>query len=124
MNFPHGETVTVQTAGTTTDPYTGAPVAAWSLPSGQTAWTTAPTSVTVAAVAVADGGSIEPIEDARHSVVSDFDLMFPADVTVTAQNRVVVRGLTCEVSGRPFRWVNPFTGWTPGLVVRVKVKEG
>lgn len=123
MDFPYGETVTLQTAGTTTDPYTGDPVSAWELSDGQM-WTTAPASVDVPGVAVADGGSIEPLEDARNSVESDFDLMFPADAEVTAQNRIVVRGLTCEVSGRPFLWRNPFTGWTPGLVVKVKIKEG
>lgn len=114
MTFPAGETVTIQTAGTTTDPYSGDPTEDWDNP----------TTRTVNGVGVANGGTAEPVEIARNEVDSDFDLFFPADDPVTAQDRVVVRGLTCDVVGRPFRWSNPFTGWTPGLVVKVKVREG
>lgn len=112
--FAHGEPVDVLTAGTVTDPYSGEPARSWDTS----------TSVTVEHVAVAGGGSLEPLLDARDPVTSDFDLMFPTGTVVTAQNRVVVRGLTCEVVGRPFRWVSPFTGWEPGLVVNAKVSEG
>lgn len=113
--FPHGETVMVLTAATQADPYSGESVTSWELP---------PTSLAVDNVAVADGGSLEPTEADRNAVDSDFDLIFPADAVVTAQNRVVVRGLTCEVDGRPFLWRNPFTGWTPGLVVKCSIREG
>lgn len=115
MYFPYGETVTVLTAATATDPYSGEPVASWDL---------APDEFEVPNVAVALGGTLEPVEAGRNAVDSDFDLFFPPDAVVSAQNRVVVRGLTCEVAGRPFLWSNPFTGWTPGLVVQCKVREG
>ncbi len=116
MNFPHGETVTVLTAGTTTDPYSTEPAEDWDNP----------TSLDVEGIGVADGGSTEPLQDARDSIESDFDLIWPADaeVTPTAQNRVIVRGLTCTVQGRPFLWSSPLTGWTPGLIVKAKLMEG
>lgn len=113
--FAFGETVTVQTPGTVTDPYSGESAPSWNVP---------PTETTVEHVAVADGGSTEPTQDARDAVDSDFDLIFPPDAVVTAQDRVVVRGLVCDVAARPFLWSSPFTGWTPGLVVKVKIREG
>lgn len=113
MDFPHGETVTVLTATTTTDGF-GNTVTDWSNP----------TSVAVDNVAVADGGSLEVNTNAQNITDSDFDLIFPPDATVTAENRVIVRGLTCNVAGRPFLWSNPFTGWTPGLVVKAQIREG
>ena len=115
MDFAYGETVTIQAAGTIYDPYS-----AESTPS----WDVDPTEVDVDHVGVASGGSLEPAEVARDEVDSDFDLFFPPTATVTAHDRVVVRGLVCDVVGRPFIWSNPFTGWTPGLVARVKIREG
>ncbi len=112
--FAHGETVQILTAGTVTDPYSGETVNDWSTS----------TALAVPGVAVADGGSLEPLQDARNQVTSDFDLLMPPTTAITAQQRVIVRGLTCEVVGRPFLWRSPFTGWTPGLVVKAKLVEG
>lgn len=113
--FAFGESVTVQSPAGRYDKYADETVF--------DDWENS-TSRTVAGVAVADGGTSEPSEVARNEVDSDFDLFFPAGDTVTAQDRIVVRGLTCDVVGRPFDWRNPFTGWTPGLVVKVKIREG
>lgn len=118
MNFPYGETVVVLTPGTIHDPYSDTDVPSWD------EGATPPTETPIEDVAVADGGSLETAEVGRERVDSDFDLMFPPDAVVTAQNRVIVRGLTCDVAGRPFLWANPFTGWTPGLVVHAKIREG
>lgn len=115
MDFPFGETVTVLTAGATTDPYSGI---------SEPSWDETPTSVDVTGVAVADGGSSEPLQDARNSVEADYDLFFPADAAVTRFNRLLIRGVVCDVVGRPFVWRSPFTGWTPGLVVQAKMREG
>ena len=111
--FAFPEAVTVQSAGTVTDPYSGESTADWSSP------TLRPESC-----GVAPGGSTEPNETARDAIDSDFDLIFDHDPGITAADRVVVRGLTCEVNGHPFLYRSPFTGWTPGTVVRVKVREG
>lgn len=123
--FAHGESVTVQSPGTTTDPYSGDETTAWTLDDGQE-WTTEPSEVDVNNVLVGSGGSTEPTEVARNAVDSDFDLIFQPPLTTvpTAQNRVVVRGLTCEVDGRPFRWTWPGSGGDAGLVVRCSIKEG
>jgi hypothetical protein len=111
-----GETVTVLTAGTVADPYSGETVASWDNA----------TEVDVPNVLVADGGSVEPLQDARNAVDSDFDLIFQPHVTVapTAQDRIVVRGLTCEVAGRPFLWKWPGSGDEAGLVVKTQIREG
>lgn len=114
MDFPYGETVQVLTAGTVTDPYSGQ-----SSPS----WATS-TSASVSGVAVEPRPSAEPVQDARNSVTSGFTLYMPAGTVITAANRVVVRGGTYDVLGEPASWVNPFTGWAPGLVVQVGRTEG
>lgn len=113
--FAFGEKITVLTAGYDDDPYSGELVQSWEF---------APTGIDWPNVAVADSGSVEPLNVARTPVDSDFTLYFPSEATVTSDNRVIVRGLTCEVVGRPFLWSNPFTGWTPGLVVQCKIREG
>lgn len=118
----HGETVQVLTAGTVTDPYSGEATSQWELGAGQT-WTTAPSSVDVDNVLVGSGGSSEPLLDARTPVDSDFDLFFQTldPIPVTSANRVSVRGLACDVAGRPFLWRMSGVG---GWVVKVKVREG
>ena len=113
MDFPYAETVTVQTPGAVTDPYSGETVTSWATHTERDE-----------SCAVAPGGSSEPTDVARAAIDSDFDLIFGYDPAVTAGDRVVVRGLTCEVDGHPFAYLSPFTGWQPGTLVRVKVREG
>lgn len=117
MSFPHGETVTILTATPVLDPYSDEQV--------DEDWFD-PTETSVVNVLVADGGSIEDTSNAANTVDSDFDLIFqtPLDVVPTAQSRVVVRGLTCNVAGRPFRWTWAASGGDAGLVVKVKIREG
>ena len=114
MRFAHGETVTIETAGTVTDPYSAEDVASWDTP----------TSITICDCGVASGGSIEPQQDARNAVESDFDVIMPPCTRVTSGSRLIIRGLTCEVVGRPFDWRSPFSGWAPGMLVRAKIVEG
>ena len=111
FSFP--EPVTILSPGTVTDPYSGETVTDWGTSSSRDE-----------ACAVAPGGSTEPTQVARDAIDSDFDLIFDHDPGVTHADRVVVRGLTCEVDGRPFSYRSPFTGWEPGTLVRVKVREG
>lgn len=112
--FAFGETVQVVSAGSRVDPYSGESVEDWSAASERS----------VDGVGVAPAGSVEPLQDARNQLEADFDLYLPADDPVARTDRVRVRGDLCDVVGRPFLWRNPFTGWTPGLVVRVKLREG
>lgn len=115
MTFPYGETVTRQRGVAVTDPYSGEATG--------TSWTT-PDELDIDGCGVADGGSLEPLENARNAVDSDFDVIMPSGSDVLATDRLVVRGLTCEVAGRPFDWSSPLTGWQPGMVVRAKIREG
>lgn len=114
MDFPHGESVDVLTAGTVTDPYSDEPVADWSTP----------TEVAVTGVAVEPRPSQEPVQDARNAVTSGFTLYMPAGAEIGPQSRVRVRGEVYDVLGEPAEWVNPFTGWAPGIVVQVGRTEG
>ena len=112
-----GETVTVLTPGTVYDEYADENVPSWEVD---------PTETPVANVLVGNGGSTEPLEVARNEVDSDFDLIFQPPVTVTppAQDRIIVRGLTCDVVGRPFLWRWAGSGTDAGLVVRASIREG
>lgn len=113
--FVHGETVTRQRGTAVTDPYSGAATGiSWD----------SPTLLVIPNCGVADGGSLEPLQDARNAVESDFDVIAPYGVDVLAGDRIVVRGLVCDVAGRPFAWRNPFTGWAPGTLIRAKITEG
>jgi hypothetical protein len=116
--FPGGETVTILTAGETVDPYSTETSESWA--DGDV------TSEDVDNVLIGDGGSVEPLQDARNQVTSDFDLIFqpPLDTIPTAQSRVVVRGLTCKVVGRPFPWRWPSSGTDAGMVVKAEIVEG
>ena len=109
-----GETVTVLSAGQRTDPYSGETV--------YDDWGNA-TSVDVDDVLVGSGGSSEPLIDARTPVDSDFDLFFQTlePIPVTSANRIRVRGLDCDVAGRPFLWRMSGVG---GWVLKVKIREG
>lgn len=115
MDFAYGETVTILRATTVTDPYSSEPADEdWS----------APAEEDVERCGVAASGSVEPLVNARNPVDSDFDVFMPTGTDVRSTDRLVIRGLTCEVAGRPFDWTNPFTGWQPGLVVQAKIREG
>lgn len=114
--FAHPEPVTILTAGTEEDPYSGESVESWEAVLGATS--------RIDFCAVAPGGSTEPVEVGRTAVDSDFDLIFDHDPGATPSNRVVVRGLTCNIVGRPMQWRSPFTGWEPGWIVQAKIREG
>ena len=108
MDFPHGESVDVLTAGTVTDPYSGESTPSWDTS----------TEVSFSGIAVEPRPSSEPVQDARNAVTSGYTLYgFPVG-SVTAANRVRVRGVVYEVLGDPADWRSPFTGWAPGLVVQ------
>lgn len=114
MDFPFGETVTVLTAGTKSDPYSDDTEPDWDNP----------TSATVSGVAVEPRPSQEPLQDARNATVSGFTLYMPAGTEIGSQNKVTVRGKTYDVLGDAADWRDPFTGWQPGLVVQVGLTEG
>lgn len=111
-----GETVTVLTPGTVTDPYSGEDSPSWNVPPS--------TSVDVTALGIEPRPSGEPVQDARNQVVSGFTLYLPPDVAISAQARVVIRGGTYDVLGDPAVWRSPYDDWSPGQVVQVQRVEG
>lgn len=113
--FPHGETVTVLTAGEVVDPYSGQPTT--------TDWENL-VEVDVPGVGVEPRPSQEPLQDARNSVTSGYTLYMPAGAQIDAKSRVRVRGEVFNVLGVPAVWRSPFTGWEPGIVVQVDRSEG
>lgn len=115
MTLPFGESITRLRAGTSVDPYSGETVPDWNQ---------APSTLVIGGWAVDDSRSAEPLEDGRAAIVTDFVLYRHEPADVAAGDRVVVRGLTCEVVGRPATWSSPYTGITRGFVVRANIKEG
>ena len=113
MDWPHGETVTLLTPGTTTDAY-GQTVADWATP----------TALVFTLVPVWPRTTAETAEPGRVPVVVGLTVVLPAGTAVTTLDRVTVRGATYDVDGIPFDWLNPFTGWAPGVTVDLKRREG
>lgn len=89
------ETVTVLTAGTSTDPYSGETVEDWTTPTEREVTTIAP---------LEPRPSSEPVQDARNALVSGWTLYLPAGDPITARNRVRVRGTVYPVQGEPADW--------------------
>lgn len=115
MLFPHGETVTRLRAAIVTDPYSDEESAEdWA----------SPTSLDIEGCAFNPGQSSEPLQQARNAVITRPEVYAPPGADILSGDRLVVRGDTYEVQGRPQDWRSPFTGWEPGLVVPLELVEG
>lgn len=68
--------------------------------------------------AFAPGPTSEPDRDA--TALSQPAVYLPSGTDVSYVDTVTVAGATYEVDGQPGEWVNPFTGWHPGVEVRLK----
>jgi hypothetical protein len=80
-------------------------------------------SVPVPGCAFSNGGSAELVQG-RDIVISQPTAYMPPGVVVTPYDRVIARGDTYEVDGSPNADVSPFTGWAPGVVVKLKRVTG
>jgi hypothetical protein len=104
-----GETVTILSAGTTTDPYSGeADAESWDTPTERDVVTIAPPE---------PRPSQEPVQDARNAVTDGWTLYLPAGDPVTRSDRVRVRGEVYPVQGQP-------ADWGVGVVVQAFRTEG
>jgi hypothetical protein len=103
-----GETITVLTAGTMTDPYSGEPAEDWDNPTERDVTTIAP---------LEPRPSDEPVQDARNAVTSGWTLYLPPGDPITRLNRVSVRGIEYPVQGEP-------ADWGVGIVVQAFKTEG
>lgn len=69
------------------------------------------------------GGSTELVQG--QDIVSAQPRWFPpAGVVVAPVDQVTIRGVRYEVDGQPADFLNPFTGWHPGMVVNLKAVSG
>lgn len=111
------ETITVLSAGTVLDPYSGREVESWDTASERQVTTVAPPEPRPTGVSAGVGGNGEPVLDARNSVTSGWTLYLPPGDPITAQNRVRVRGIDYPVQGQP-------SDWGVGVVVQAYRVEG
>lgn len=105
----NGETVTVLTAGTVTDPYSTEDSEDWSTPTTRDVLTVAPPE---------PRPSAEPGQDARNSVTNGWTLYLPPGDPINRLNRVRVRGEEYPVQGTPGDWFGA------GVVVQAFRTEG
>lgn len=103
------ETITVLTAGITTDPYSNESAEDWTNPDERDVTTLAPPE---------PRPSDEPVQDARNAVTSGWTLYLPAGDPITRSNRVRVRGEVFPVQGQPAAWSDA------GVVVQAFRTEG
>lgn len=113
--FSYGETVTRQRANVAIDPYSNEPSAA--------NWAT-PDEVLIPGVAFDPGSSVEQLDTARNPIDSSPKVYDPSYADVVAGDRLVCRGKTYDVDGDPLVYRHPMTGWSPGQVISLKLREG
>lgn len=79
--------------------------------------------IEVGHVAVAPTSSDEDTSQGEQ-VITGLTLYIPTTLDVSYQDRFRVRGDLFEVTGEPFSYTNPFTGWEPGMTVTVRRPQG
>lgn len=83
-----------------------------------------PSELEIPRCAVDDSKTRETNDANRNAVVTDFVVWPDNQYDVTAADRLVVRGLTCTIVGRPSTPHNPFTGDEPGMEIFANIWEG
>lgn len=111
----YGETVTRLRAATGTDPYSGE--------AAELDWDAA-TAVNLSGFAVAPGAFTETNTPDRTRVDILFTVYGPYAADVEPLDRLIVRGITCEVVGKRQDWRNPYTRNDAGCVVEVRKVAG
>ena len=105
LMYAHGETVILRSTTTTPDEF------------GDT--TTTVVEEFWGPCAVAPRYATEATDNRSPGVVVGLTIYGPT-VTIDSDDVLVVRGEEWQVDGLPGEWVNPFTGWAPGIEVAVK----
>lgn len=81
--------------------------------------------VTLPVLAAFDpGGSTEPVEVERQSVVTTPTLYFPEVVDIDRTDELIVRGRRYAVEGIPADWADPWGTAVGGTVVPLREVEG
>jgi hypothetical protein len=111
VTFPFGETATI----------TRRALASTKDIDGNDVYTT--TAIPVPGCAFAPAGSVEVVQG-RDTVTTTPTLYMPPGTVVLATDAITFRSLLYEVDGTPAVYTNPFTGWNPGVVARLKAVNG
>jgi hypothetical protein len=74
-------------------------------------------------IAFAPGASVE-VTAGRDTITTQPAVYLPAGAQVDGLSAVTAGGVRYEVDGNPSVWRSPFTGWAPGVEVRLKVVTG
>lgn len=77
------------------------------------------TSSTDVLGAFTPGGSSEQVQG-QDTVITQPTVYLPAGTDVSAVDAIDVEGDRYEVDGSPNDWQNPFTGWRPGVEVKLR----
>lgn len=81
------------------------------------------TTFTVPSCAFASVGSVEVVQG-QDMVTTTPTLYMPPGTVVLVTDAILVGSVTYEVSGTPAADTSPYTGWNPGVVVRLKAVTG
>lgn len=115
MDFPGGEVLAVERAGV--DAYTGRGTDRFGARVPGTAHPIGPCALAME--------STEERHEASNTVISRISVKAPYGSDVAAAD-VIVRsdGTRWEVLGKPFNWLNGFTGWQAGTAFRMEEVTG
>lgn len=75
---------------------------------------------TIGGVSVRATGSSEDLGEQRDRVTTNLDVLLPPGTTITAYDRLRIRGLLYEIDGNPDPGPNPDTGVSAGVRVTAK----
>lgn len=113
--YSNGETVIRQRATPVEDPYSGEPIGLdWDNPN----------ELDLEGCAIWPGSANEIYAIGRNSEDVELTVAAPSGSDVKRHDRIVVRGEVFEVDGTPWDYKSPLTGWTPGLIIELKITNG
>jgi hypothetical protein len=116
MNPLNGVTITRLQPGTTLDPYSLREVADW----GQTTRTTIEGCI----IAPFGQGTGETQTLDRERTTQTLNVLLPPGTEINRQDRVEIGGDQFTIVGIPYRIIHPFTGWEPGIQLRIEREYG
>lgn len=73
---------------------------------------------------VFDPGTSTELVQGQDMLRTQPTLYAPAGTPVSDVDRVTVNGATYDVDGSPNALTSPFSGWSPGVVIRLKAVTG
>lgn len=121
VEFPFGETCTIVRAGVTTDPFSGEATQDWDNP----VETTVPTPCAVYASIITESNLLGDIATPL-LVLSTLTAVLPygSDITETDVLRIDTGPYASSYNVKAVKaWKNVFTGWAPGVEVRLELGE-